>query len=522
MHWLTLVWVIVLAVMCLFAIIGNGLIILSVSVYRGMQTTPNILLVSLATADFLVSILVMPVALIDMAFKHTWQFGRLICRLWSTAHVLLCTASILNLCIIGLDRYFAITDPLKYKGRQTRRLAITALLFVWCIALLISSLPLVIPAWEFPDQLDSCTYPTMLSYRIYSSMASFYIPLMLILFVYCKIVRVIRCRLRTIDSLNSECNRLSEVKPLQHALIEQSLSEKSQSVVLSSDNSNRTSLGNAQRPSNSPADGFSGCIIFGSFFTVLSWTQSTLQLLSPNGSGRARRVCKAQPKGRTIRSFSTIATNTTTGPFMSEARIAKPLKTSSSFCQTNQQSRKAFAVISNNRHSHDSGGPEAGRRFHSFSGLFNNEISITRRLFASSLQAKERRAIVVVCIVVSGFTVCWLPFFTLHLIEPICHAHPGVGKLKENLAENFQVPSTLSVSENLYETSGAKFSCPISPALSDAFLWLGYFNSLVNPLIYCFCNQDFRRCFKDIVLCKCRRKSGTRRLSMRHLYQSRD
>ncbi|VDK48482.1 unnamed protein product [Cylicostephanus goldi] len=86
-----------------------------------MRTFTNILLTSLATADLLVGLLVMPMSLLDLLHNHRWPLGivsfskgKFLCGLWATSDVLLCTASILNLCVISLDRYMAITSPLKY------------------------------------------------------------------------------------------------------------------------------------------------------------------------------------------------------------------------------------------------------------------------------------------------------------------------------------------------------------------------------------------------------------------------
>jgi hypothetical protein len=62
----------------------------------------------------MVGVLVMPLSLLDLLHEHRWPFSEFMCGIWATADVLLCTASILNLCVISLDRYMAITSPLKY------------------------------------------------------------------------------------------------------------------------------------------------------------------------------------------------------------------------------------------------------------------------------------------------------------------------------------------------------------------------------------------------------------------------
>ena len=43
-----------------------------------------------------------------------WYLGAILCDLWTLSDVLLCTASILNLCAISIDRYFIILHAMKY------------------------------------------------------------------------------------------------------------------------------------------------------------------------------------------------------------------------------------------------------------------------------------------------------------------------------------------------------------------------------------------------------------------------
>lgn len=81
--------------------------------------------------------------------------------------------------------------------------------------------------------------------------------------------------------------------------------------------------------------------------------------------------------------------------------------------------------------------------------------------------AKERKASTTLGIIMSAFVVCWLPFFVLALIRPF---------LEEGT---------------------------IPDALSALFLWLGYINSLLNPIIYATLNRDFRKPFQEILFFRC-------------------
>lgn len=60
-------------------------------------------IVSLAFADLLVALLVMPFAAIELTTGQ-WHFGEIFCLVRTSLDVLLTTASILHLCCIALDR----------------------------------------------------------------------------------------------------------------------------------------------------------------------------------------------------------------------------------------------------------------------------------------------------------------------------------------------------------------------------------------------------------------------------------
>ncbi|XP_017051722.1 5-hydroxytryptamine receptor 2A isoform X2 [Drosophila ficusphila] len=81
-----------------------------------------------------------------------------------------------------------------------------------------------------------------------------------------------------------------------------------------------------------------------------------------------------------------------------------------------------------------------------------------------TLEAKrERKAAKTLAIITGAFVVCWLPFFVMALTMPLCAA------------------------------------CQISDSVASLFLWLGYFNSTLNPVIYTIFSPEFRQAFKRIL-----------------------
>ena len=84
-------------------VLGNGVIIVSVAMVKKLREPANYLVVSLALSDFLVGLVVLPLTIVyDVA--GTWVFGSVMCDVHVSFDVICCTASIMNLCMISIDR----------------------------------------------------------------------------------------------------------------------------------------------------------------------------------------------------------------------------------------------------------------------------------------------------------------------------------------------------------------------------------------------------------------------------------
>ncbi|XP_035769676.1 D(4) dopamine receptor-like [Neolamprologus brichardi] len=82
---------------------GNVLVCISVYLEKALKTTTNYFIVSLAFADLLLAVLVLPLFVYAEFQGGVWSLNMLMCDGLMTMDVMLCTASIFNLCAISVD-----------------------------------------------------------------------------------------------------------------------------------------------------------------------------------------------------------------------------------------------------------------------------------------------------------------------------------------------------------------------------------------------------------------------------------
>jgi len=94
----------------------------------------------------------------------------------------------------------------------------------------------------------------------------------------------------------------------------------------------------------------------------------------------------------------------------------------------------------------------------------SQRLATERRAAKKREQTRERKAARTLGIITGTFVVCWLPFFILALVRPFCADR-----------------------------------CHYPDLLVSVIGWLGYVNSLLNPVIYTVFNPDFRLAFRKIL-----------------------
>ncbi|XP_067271028.1 5-hydroxytryptamine receptor 2B [Pseudorasbora parva] len=204
-------WAALIILLVIFPTIGgNILVILAVSLERKLQNATNFFLMSLAVADLLVGLLVMPIALVTVLFNSRWPLADFLCPIWLFLDVLFSTASIMHLCAISLDRYIAIKKPIQHSQFKSRAKALAKIALVWLISIGIA-IPIPIKGLQdHPNNVTFKNHTCLLTaggfgdFKVYASLTAFFIPLTIMMVIYLLTIQVLR---KKADLLRSGARR---------------------------------------------------------------------------------------------------------------------------------------------------------------------------------------------------------------------------------------------------------------------------------------------------------------------------
>ena len=394
------------------------------------------------------------------------------------------TASILNLFILSLDRYWSVTSPLRYLHKRTKRRALSMIGGVW----LLSSLWLVpILAWHHlahggrrtvPRHVCDTEYATNSAFKVVTALLNFYLPLIIMYSLYSKIFVEIKKRSQ-LEIGQKNCtpkvkkdpttSKVTGIHGSSHLLPDNHTEEGAVEKNSASTGANRPELmrkssfrtlfcslpgsscdsvicvddassGHSDVSATAPA-----IVIKGSHHEKHTHCQSrhAHAHLQPDPActravghssipAPALRAGLASPLLRPGLASPLLRPVTDTSPTLQERRQLSERVTSD--CESPSIMRRITATLQRRQHSAAGG------------ASLHREIKAARQLG----------------VIMTAFTLCFLPYFVCFLVVAFCP------------------------------------SC-VPTRVTTGVTWLGYVNSTLNPALYPLCNATFRRKFRKML-----------------------
>ncbi|XP_043106845.1 trace amine-associated receptor 13c-like [Puntigrus tetrazona] len=183
----------------------NLLVIISISHFKKLHTPTNLIILSLAVADMLIGLIVMPVDAIKL-IESCWYFGDTLCDLFMIIMGLLLSTSLSNLVLIAVDRYMAVCHPLLYPQKITMTKTLISICLCWFFCLT-SNIAFLISSRYFDTSQTTdmcygkCYLILSFSWTFTDMFLSFLFPCTLIITLYLRIFYVAHQQVKVINSL---------------------------------------------------------------------------------------------------------------------------------------------------------------------------------------------------------------------------------------------------------------------------------------------------------------------------------
>ncbi|XP_041832656.1 trace amine-associated receptor 1-like [Melanotaenia boesemani] len=179
---------------------GNLLVIISIIYFKQLHTPSNCLIFSLAVVDLLVGIVVFPFSM-SYPLSSCLYYRDLFCKIRDSFDVVLSNTSILNLCCISVDRYYAVCQPLTYRTKINICVVSVMILMSWGVSIFIA-VGFVITEIKEAKCQQNC-FTNVVIEKICAPVFSFYLPVIIMLYIYLRIYAVAQRQARSIHNVTN-------------------------------------------------------------------------------------------------------------------------------------------------------------------------------------------------------------------------------------------------------------------------------------------------------------------------------
>ncbi|CAF0975118.1 unnamed protein product [Adineta ricciae] len=368
-----------LSLFCFITVFGNGLVIYAIVQERYLKSATYYYMASLACADLIVGLIVIPFAIVQVIFDDYWPFGNTCCDLWHS-----------------IDVCATITNPISYHQTFFVKRWPYLLAAVWLCSGLIS-FP-AIAYWRLnPRQYneDLCQFPDDVYYVLFSSLISFYIPLFVMIFVY---IRIYRAAVKQLHAFKTGVKLASPTTKR-----------------------NRKGLKDDETPTAPPPD---VCLRIhrGKYHGIPSTARESSSTATPAEPGRLSNSDERSTNLSTNKSSIPIK-KSTSGAYLSDnrnsslSRFSMPALNAPATSTTTDNHQLSIVNLNTKRMStQDILSPYESARTSKVNTSTGAATSIGKRLTKFS---KEQKATITLAYVMGIFVLCWLPFFVYNPLTAI-------------------------------------------------------------------------------------------------------
>ncbi|XP_059400736.1 trace amine-associated receptor 13c-like [Carassius carassius] len=192
----------------------NLLVIISISHFKKLHTATNLIILSLAVADMLIGLIVIPIEAIKL-IETCWYFGDKVCAVFINTLGLLLSASLCNLVFIAVDRYVAVCCPLQYPQKITTTKTLMSIILCWLCSLAYNTA--IVTNNGYFDTFHKtevcygeCPYMMSIAWRASDLILSFASPCIVIIMLYLRIFYVAQRQVKIINLFLKTGKRIME------------------------------------------------------------------------------------------------------------------------------------------------------------------------------------------------------------------------------------------------------------------------------------------------------------------------
>ncbi|CCD68630.1 G-protein coupled receptors family 1 profile domain-containing protein [Caenorhabditis elegans] len=489
----------VLTVLVVVVVLGNALVIAAVLLRRRLRSATGLLILSLALADLLVGTVILPFSIANEVLDQYWIFGETWCTIWLTLDIWMCTASIYNLVAISIDRYIAIIKPLNYPMLVTKFRARCTVAIVWIGSFLICS-PSFFLASSIKDKETPCRCTPANAGRVYvvfSASSSFYIPMIIVVFVYFRIYVAARAATKSIYSGMMSVTAAANKKqnPKSYLLNHPDVINKDSLPML------RVHRGSSVVAQITPNKPYNTCRQNGN--SIDATANGTSQITA--AATKARKFANDSAKTLVNRGAVGATQQAPIGArFKRHGRDSESsvdsMNGTNSYSATPHKSgnEELGSLIENSRSSSTDSNEKTEQLTNqtddNFSMSNNNNNGDEKEAFDESLLSESKKKSKSLA---SKFN---------HLMRR-GQKKRTAGAYEKRLSLEIKAAKTVAIVTGCFIFCWLGFALvygleiKLNDVVWSIVFWLGYLNSALNPVIYTVFNREFRICFKRLLTC---------------------